>query len=80
MRYALCAMRHASGMRSSLTAAYCLLQGARGARARGRQKQKSVTPVGWVRGQKKTGVRFISPDFFNGVFELPSPRNAQKRD
>jgi hypothetical protein len=45
-------------------------------------KKKSVTPVvgGWVRGQKRTRVRFIFSIFFYRVFELPSPRNAQKRD
>jgi hypothetical protein len=39
-------------------------------------KTKSVTPVvgWWVRGQKRTRI------FFYRVFELPSPRNAQKRD
>jgi hypothetical protein len=45
-------------------------------------KNKSVTPVvgGWVRGQKRTRVRFIFSIFFYRVFELPSPRNAQKHD
>jgi hypothetical protein len=40
------------------------------------------SPVGggWVRGQKRTRVRFVFPYMFGGVFELPSPRNAQKRD
>jgi hypothetical protein len=44
-------------------------------------KNKSVTSVvvvgGWVRGQKRTRVRFIFWIFFYRVFELPSPRNAQ---
>jgi hypothetical protein len=41
-----------------------------------------VTPVvgGWVRGQKMTRVRFVFFDIFYRVFELPLPRNAQKRD
>jgi hypothetical protein len=45
-------------------------------------KNKSVTPVvgGWVRGQKRTRVRFIFSDIFYRVFELPLPRNARKRD
>jgi hypothetical protein len=50
--------------------------------ARVRQKKKWVTPVvgGWVAGKKRTRVRFIFSIFFYRVFELPSPRNAQKRD
>jgi hypothetical protein len=50
-------------------------------RGRGRQKQIGDPQVvgGWVRGQKSTRVRFFV-DFFNRVFELPSPRNAPKRD
>jgi hypothetical protein len=58
------------------------LLGTGGLLARGRPKTKSVTPVvgGWVRVRKKDGVRFIFPIFFYRVFELPSPRNAQKRD
>jgi hypothetical protein len=41
-----------------------------------------VTPVvgGWVRGPKRTRVRFIFSILFYGVFELPSPRNASKYD
>jgi hypothetical protein len=35
---------------------------------------------GWVRGQKRTGVRFLPRDFLMGVFGLPSPRGTQKRD
>jgi hypothetical protein len=50
--------------------------------ARGRQKQKSVTPVvgGWVRVRKRDRVRFIFLIFFYRVFELPSPRNAPKQN
>jgi hypothetical protein len=58
--------------------ATCVAQG-----ARGRHQKKSVTPVvgGWVEGQKRTGVDFLCVIFvFNRVFELPSPRNAQKCD
>jgi hypothetical protein len=49
---------------------------------RGRPKQKSVTPVvgGWVKVRKRTRVRFFFSIFFYRVFELPSSRNAQKRD
>jgi hypothetical protein len=41
-----------------------------------------VTPVvgGWVRVRKRTRVRIVLKYFFNRVFELPSSRNAQKRD
>jgi hypothetical protein len=48
----------------------------------GAGKTKSVTPVvgGWVRVRKRTRVRFIFLIFFYRVFELPSSRNAQKRD
>jgi hypothetical protein len=35
---------------------------------------------GWVRGQKRSRVRLVFWVFFYGVFELPSPRSAQKRD
>jgi hypothetical protein len=47
--------------------------------SRGRQN-KSVTPVvgGWVRGQKRTRVRFVFLIFFYDVFELPSPRIRPK--
>jgi hypothetical protein len=35
----------------------------------------------WVRGQKRTRVRFMFFDiFFSGVFELPLLRSKQKRD
>jgi hypothetical protein len=46
------------------------------------KKTKSATPVvsGWVRVRKRTRVRFIFSIFFYRVFELPSSRNAQKRD
>jgi hypothetical protein len=46
------------------------------------KKKKSGTPVvgGWVRVRKRTRVRFIFSIFFYRVFELPSSRNAQKRD
>jgi hypothetical protein len=49
---------------------------------KGPAKKKSVTPVvgGWVRVRKMTRVRFIFSIFFYRVFELPSSRNAQKRD
>jgi hypothetical protein len=33
-----------------------------------------------AKNQKRTGVRFIFSIFFYRVFELTSPRNAQKRD
>jgi hypothetical protein len=38
--------------------------------------------VGWfLGGQKSTRAgQFFEGDFFNRVFELPSPRNAQKRE
>jgi hypothetical protein len=47
------------------------------AKGQGAGQKRSATPVvgGWVRGQKRARVRFI----LNGVFELPSPGNAQKR-
>jgi hypothetical protein len=50
----------------------------------GRQKKMPVTPVvgGWVGVRKMDmmeGVRFFWR-FFYRVFELPSPRNARKRD
>jgi hypothetical protein len=55
-----------------------------GPRAKGPLKKKPVTPVvgGWVRGQKteKDQDQIYLFDSFSGVFELPSPRNAQKRD
>jgi hypothetical protein len=40
-----------------------------------------MVPVvgGWVRVQKRNGVRFIFRDLSFDI-ELPSPRNAQKRD
>jgi hypothetical protein len=46
------------------------------------KQKKSGTPVvgGWVRVRKRTRVRFIFSMFFYRVFELPSSRNAQKRD
>ena len=49
---------------------------------KGPPKKKSVTPVvgGWVKVRKRTRVRFIFSIFFYRVFELPSSRNAQKRD
>jgi hypothetical protein len=44
--------------------------------ARGTQKQLTdLGVVGWVLGGKKS-----TRSFFNCGFELPSPRNAQKRD
>jgi hypothetical protein len=49
-----------------------------------RQKTNPGTPVvgGWIRVRKSDGVGFIFSIFFCRcrVFELPSPRNAQKRD
>ena len=46
------------------------------------KKKKSVTPVvgRWVKVRKRTRVRFNFSIFFYRVFELPSSRNAQKRD
>jgi hypothetical protein len=48
----------------------------------GAGKKQTVTPVvgGWVRVRKRTRVRFIFLLLFYRVFELPSSRNAQKRD
>jgi hypothetical protein len=49
----------------------------------GAAQKKSATPWwvgGWVRGQKRTRVKNKLWIFFNGVFELPSLKNAQKRD
>jgi hypothetical protein len=45
-------------------------------------KTKSVTPLvgGWVKVRKRDGVRYFFSVLFYRVFELPSPRNAQKRD
>jgi hypothetical protein len=53
-----------------------------GGRARGRQKKKVGGPRGgWVgqRPKKDQGQIYLF-DIFCGVFELPSPRNSQKRD
>jgi hypothetical protein len=49
-------------------------------RPRGRQKQISVTPVvgGWVRGQKRTRVRFSSSIFF--VVFLNSPHREMPKN
>jgi hypothetical protein len=49
---------------------------------KGPAKKKRGTPVvgGWVRVQIRIRVRFIFFDIFYRVFELPSSRNAQKRD
>jgi hypothetical protein len=43
--------------------------------------KKTETPVvgGWVRGQKRLGSDF-PPEICYRVFEVPSPRNARKRD
>jgi hypothetical protein len=48
----------------------------------GRKKKMAGTPVvvGGVRVRKRTRVRFIFSIFLYRVFELPSSRNAQKRD
>jgi hypothetical protein len=50
--------------------------------SKGPAKKKSVTRVvgGSVRVGKRNGVRFFCVIFFYRVFELPSPRNAQKRN
>jgi hypothetical protein len=60
------------------------MKGAQWGPHKGAAQKKSVTPVhavvgGWVRGQKRTRVRFIFSILFYGVFELPSPRNAKKQ-
>jgi hypothetical protein len=48
--------------------------------SKGPAKRKPVTPVGgWVRGPKQNQGK-KKRCLFNGVFELRSPRNAQKRD
>jgi hypothetical protein len=51
---------------------------------KGHSKKKVTDPyvVGWfLGGQKSTRVgQIFFGDFFYRVFELPSPRNAQKRD
>jgi hypothetical protein len=49
---------------------------------KGPPKKKSVTPAvgGGVSGQTGPGSDLFVGYFFYGVFELPSPRNAQKRD
>jgi hypothetical protein len=48
---------------------------------KGPAKKQIGDPRGGRVGQstKRDGVRF-SPDIFCRIFELPSPRNAQKRD
>jgi hypothetical protein len=63
----------------------CLHKEQRGGKTpRGHQtpQKKSDTLVmgGWVRGQKGNMVKYFPPKYFYGVFELPLPRNAQKRD
>jgi hypothetical protein len=47
---------------------------------RGCKKEIGDPRGAWVRGQKRTRVRFVFLIFFYGVSELPSPRNAQKRE
>jgi hypothetical protein len=55
------------------------------AQERGRQKNKTGDPAGRTGGSAtKKGPAGPGPGFFGffrcGVFELPSPRNAQKRN
>ena len=89
LKYALPGWEEAESRRAADTAAEASCRShASGSGARGFNadkgppiKKKSVTPMvgGWVRGQKRLGSDFIF-DIFYRVFELPSPRNAQKRD
>jgi hypothetical protein len=56
----------------------------RGVGTSGRQNKKSVTPVvgGWVRGQKRTRVRFIFLIFFMVFLNSPhreTPKNVIKK-
>jgi hypothetical protein len=48
----------------------------------GAAQKKSVTSVvgGWSETKKGPGSDLFPRYLFDGVFELPSPRNAQKRD
>jgi hypothetical protein len=46
------------------------------------KKMRDAGPPWWVGGpeaKEDQGI-FFSSIYFNGVFELPSPRNAQRRD
>jgi hypothetical protein len=43
------------------------------------KQTKNQVVGGWVRGQKRTRVRFIFSVLFFRAFELSSTRNAQKR-
>jgi hypothetical protein len=47
--------------------------------ARGRPKKQSVTPVvgGWIRGQKRTRVRFIFLYFFIVFLNSPHPETPK---